>query len=281
MITKARIQQIRGLERKKNRLEERLFVAEGPKLVGELLATMRPTYVAATEEWLEANRKRLVNIQVDIVSESELQRTSLLQHPQEVIALFPLPEWEASLADVATHELCLALDGVQDPGNLGTITRLADWFGIHHIFCSSDCADIFNPKATQATMGAIARVQLHYIDLLTELHTLDKEVNKGKSLPQGGSQEGWGGKSLPLTGELEGAPVYGTFLDGTNIYEQELSHNGVIIMGNEGRGIRKETAALVSHRLLIPPYPTDRTTVESLNVAIATAIICAEFRRRA
>ncbi len=250
MITKARIQQIRGLERKKNRLEERLFVAEGPKLVGELLATMRPTYVAATEEWLEANRKRLGNIQVDIISEAELQRASLLQHPQEVIALFPLPEWEASLADVAPHELCLALDGVQDPGNLGTITRLADWFGIHHIFCSSDCADIFNPKATQATMGAIARVQLHYVDLIAELSTLSE------------------------------IPVYGTFLDGTNIYEQELSHNGIIIMGNEGRGIRKETAALVSHRLLIPPYPADRTTVESLNVAIATAIICAEFRRR-
>ena len=280
-MIKARIQQIRGLERKKNRLEERLFVAEGPKLVGELLATMHPNYVAATEEWLEANRKRLGNIEVDLVSETELQRASLLQHPQEVIALFPLPEWEASLADVAPHELCLALDGVQDPGNLGTITRLADWFGIHHIFCSSDCADIFNPKATQATMGAIARVQLHYIDLLTELHTLDKEVNKAKSLPLTGEMEGWGSKSLPLKGEQEGVPVYGTFLDGTNIYEQELSHNGVIIMGNEGRGIKKETAALVSHRLLIPPYPADRTTVESLNVAIATAIICAEFRRRA
>ena len=267
MITKARIQQIRRLERKKNRLEERLFVAEGPKLVGELLATMRPTYVAATEEWLEANRKRLGGIEVDIVSEAELQRASLLQHPQEVIALFPLPEWKTSLADVAPHELCLALDGVQDPGNLGTITRLADWFGIHHIFCSSDCADIFNPKATQATMGAIARVQLHYIDLIAEIKSLNPKI--------------LGSNSLPLTGEMEGTvPVYGTFLDGTNIYEQELSHNGVIIMGNEGRGIRKETAALVSHRLLIPPNPADRTTVESLNVAIATAIICAEFRRR-
>ena len=286
MISKSSIKQIRGLERKKNRLEERLFVAEGPKLVGELLATMRPKYVAATEEWLEANRKELSGIEVDLVSEGELQRASLLQHPQSVVALFPFPHWEARLADVAAQELCLALDGVQDPGNLGTIVRIADWFGIRHIFCSPDTADIFNPKATQATMGALARVQVHYIDLIAELSALHKGGQEGwgreYSSPTGGGQEGWGGEySSPTGGGQEGAPIYGTFLDGANIYEQQLSHNGIIIMGNEGRGIRKETAALVSHRLLIPSYPADRTTVESLNVAIATAIICAEFRRRA
>jgi len=136
---------------------------------------------------------------------------------------------------------------VQDPGNLGTIVRLADWFGIRHVFCSTDSADIFNPKATQATMGALSHVCVHYIDLVNELRQTE-------------------------------APVYGTLLDGENIYEQELSEHGVIIMGNEGRGITPEAAALVSHRLLIPPYPANRPTVESLNVAIATAIVCSIFR---
>ena len=249
MISKARIKQIHGLERKKNRLEERLFVAEGPKLVGELLANMQPVYVASTEEWMKANHKLLFNAQTDIVTEEELRRTSLLQHPQSVVALFPLPNHEASLSSIADKELTLALDGVQDPGNIGTIVRLADWFGIRHVFCSLDCADIFNPKATQATMGALARVDIHYINLTEEL-------TKTK------------------------APVYGTFLDGDNIYNQELTSTGIIVMGNEGRGVSPEVAQLVNRRLYIPPYPADSQTVESLNVAIATAITCAEFRRR-
>ena len=248
MITKARIKQIRGLERKKCRLAEGLFVAEGPKLVGELLQTSRPVYVAAMAEWLRDNESHLHGVSTDVVSAEELQRASLLQHPQQVLALFPIPKSQVRLADVAERELVLALDGVQDPGNLGTIVRLADWFGIRHVFCSHDSADVFNPKATQATMGALARVAVHYINLPDQLR-------------------------------LVGSPVYGTFLDGQNIYEQQLSSCGVIVMGNEGRGITQETAALVSHRLFIPPYPAHRTTVESLNVAIATAIVCAEFRR--
>lgn len=247
MISKARIKQIKGLERKKNRLAEGLFVAEGPKLVGELLTVMRPVYVAATEEWWTANPRLKGECEADVVTDSELQRASLLQHPQAVLALFPIPHPTAKMAEVAQRELCLALDGVQDPGNLGTIVRLADWFGIRHVFCSTDSADIFNPKATQATMGALSHVSVHYIDLVNELRQTE-------------------------------APVYGTLLDGENIYEQKLSEHGVIIMGNEGRGITPEAAALVSHRLLIPPYPANRPTVESLNVAIATAIVCSIFR---
>ncbi len=250
MISKARIKQIRGLERKKNRVAEGLFVAEGPKLVGELLAVMLPHYVAAEAEWLKEHEKELRGVVYDTVSSDELQRASLLQHPQQVIALFPIPQSEGHLAEIAEQELTLALDGVQDPGNLGTIVRLADWFGIHHIYCSPDSADIYNPKATQATMGALARVNVHYCELTEELRKTS-------------------------------APIYGTFLDGKNIYQQELSSHGVIIMGNEGQGIRKETATLVSHRLFVPPYPANRPTVESLNVAIATAIVCAEFRRKA
>lgn len=261
MISKARIRQIHGLERKKNRLEEGLFVAEGPKLVGELLGTdlhtdganplhfrMKARYVAATEEWMAQHKPLLRHAETDIVTPDELQRISLLQHPQDVVALFEIPHHEGQMADIAQEELTLALDGVQDPGNLGTIVRLADWFGIRHVFCSPDCADVFNPKATQATMGAMARVALHYTDLTEAIRETQ-------------------------------APVYGTFLDGTDIYKEKLSANGVIVMGNEGRGISKAVAELVSHRLFIPPYPPERQTVESLNVAIATAIICAEFRR--
>jgi TrmH family RNA methyltransferase len=141
---------------------------------------------------------------------------------------------------------------VQNPGNLGTIIRLADWFGISDIVCSADCADCFNPKVIQATMGAIIRVRVHYTDLAK-----------------------WLAKQ-----QTAGTPIYGTFLDGENIYSKRLTHNGVIVMGNEGQGIGAACAATVSERLYIPPYPTDNNGSESLNVAIATAIICSEFRRR-
>ena len=148
------------------------------------------------------------------------------------------------------HSLCLALDDVQDPGNLGTIIRLADRCGIENIFCSHGTVDVFNPKVIQATMGALARVKLHYCDLASLISSL-KEI-----------------------------PIYGTFLDGNNIYGENLSQNGLIIMGNEGNGVSKEVSQLINKRLYIPNYPTSRETSESLNVAIATAIVCAEFRRR-
>jgi TrmH family RNA methyltransferase len=146
--------------------------------------------------------------------------------------------------------LVLALDRVQNPGNLGTIIRLADWFGISDIVCSEDTADCFNPKVVQATMGAILRVRVHYTNLAKWL------------------------------GEQRGVKVYGTFLEGENIYSMALDKNGVIVMGNEGQGVSSEVAAKVSHKLLIPPYPADRCGSESLNVAVATAVICSEFRRR-
>ena len=262
MISKNRQKLIRSLERKKGRQETGLFVAEGPKLVGELLcAGWEPTYVAATETWWEGamtgasstalrtlQKPRAEGAMTDTVTEEELQRCSFQKTPQQVLALFPIQESGESLPEVARHELCLALDGVQDPGNLGTIVRLADWFGISHIFCSHQTADIFSPKAIQATMGAISRVRVHYIDLA-------KEISRCSS------------------------PIYGTHLDGENIYTKHLSSQGVIIMGNEGKGISPEVEALVNEKLYIPPYPENQKTVESLNVAIATAIVCAEFRR--
>ncbi|MBQ2459170.1 MAG: RNA methyltransferase [Bacteroidaceae bacterium] len=249
MLTKNRIRLIRSLETRRHRIEEGLFVAEGPKLVGELLAAMSPRYVAALPQWIEANAALLpATTEVDAIGQEELQRISFLRAPQQVLALFDLPRWTWDAAS-AREELCLALDGVQDPGNLGTICRVADWFGIQDILCSHETADIFNPKAVQATMGALARVRLHYVD-------------------------------LPQTLAAAGVPVFGTFLDGKSIYGQTLSSNGIIVMGNEGNGISPAVEQHVTQRLLIPNFPAGRQTTESLNVAIATSIVCAEFRRR-
>ena len=232
MISKNRIKQIHALARKKGRQAEGLFVAEGPKLVTELQGSFE----------LEAL--------FDDLTEDELNKASLLQSPQGPIALFKIPVWE--LPRPAAGTLYLALDTVQDPGNLGTIVRVADWFGIEDIVCSSDSADIFAPKAVQATMGALARVRVHYTDLTL---WLTQAAN-------------------------DGIPVYGTFLNGDNLYEKDLTPGGIIVMGNEGNGISQATERLVSERLLVPPYPAGRQTSESLNVAMATGIICAEFRRR-
>lgn len=248
MISKATIKKIHALDMRKFRRNERLFVAEGPKLVDELCATMKPVYIAALPEWISENADIVADAEYDVVTPDELQRASLQKNPQQVIALFPIPEHKLC-AEKLKDELALMLDGVQDPGNLGTIARIADWFGIRNIICSTDTADIYNPKAVQATMGALARVKFHYTDLLQLLSQYD-------------------------------GPVYGTFLDGENIYGQELSANGIIVMGNEGKGISQGVGEMINRRLYIPNYPAGTQTTESLNVAIATSIVCAEFRRR-
>lgn len=248
MISKATIKRIHALEMRKYRKNERLFVAEGPKLVNELYMSMKPVYVAALPEWIASNANLLNNTTYDTLTPDELQKASLLMHPQQVIALFQIPENELN-PDLLKDELILMLDGVQDPGNLGTIARVADWFGIRHIICSPDTADIYNPKAVQATMGALARVKFYYTELAMVLSQYS-------------------------------GPIYGTFLDGNNIYKEELSRNGIIVMGNEGKGISQRTREMINRRLLIPNYPEGTLTTESLNVAIATSIVCAEFRRR-
>ncbi len=248
MLSKAKIKYIRSLELKKNRKCEQLFVAEGPKLVGDLMGSYHCRLLVAQPEWLQANRYEAD--EVIEASADELSRASFLKMPQGVLALFEQKsaEWRNEFAQ---ENLCLALDGVQDPGNLGTIIRLADWFGIEHIFCSENTVDAYSPKVVQATMGGLAHVKLHY-------------------------------GSLPQMIESVGAdiPVYGTFLDGENLYAHELSTHGIIIMGNEGNGISDEVAERVNRRLNIPNYPTGRECAESLNVAIAAAVVCAEFRRR-
>lgn len=249
MISKNKIKLIHSLDTKKGRKSERLFIAEGPKVVCDILNISQADSVFATREWLDSNRFTNAKEIIE-VTDDELLKISMLQHPQQIVALFEIREKEYDIAAIGSR-LCIALDGVQDPGNLGTIIRIADWFGITDIFCSRDTADIYNPKVVQATMGSIARVSVCY----TELDSLIEQ--------------------LP-----DGTPIYGTLLDGDNIYEQPLTRNGLIIMGNEGNGISPAIRSKVNRRLLIPSYPPDRPTAESLNVAVATALVCSEFRRR-
>ena len=229
-------------------------MAEGTKVVGDLLAHYQPHSIFATPDWLaehptvpETVAEPAEGSIVTEVTPDELSRISFQQHPQQVLALFPIPTHPFTFSP---FHLSLALDGIQDPGNLGTIIRIADWFGIQTIFCSEDTVDAWNPKVVQATMGSIARVNIIYSSLAKLIDSLPADY-----------------------------PVYGTLLDGDNIYTQTLTPHGLIVMGNEGNGISPEIRQKVNHRLLIPSYRTD-DTAESLNVAIATAITCAEFRRR-
>lgn len=244
-MTKAEIQLVRALADKRGRSEHRLFVAEGAKLIGELRAShLRIRKIFALEGVFAGE-------EVETVAPRDMERLSLLKTPSNSLALVEIPRYELCAGELAGR-LTLALDDVQNPGNLGTIIRLADWFGITDVVCSPATADCFNPKVVQATMGAILRVRVHYTDLPSFLHETS----------------------------AQGLPVYGTFLEGENLYDADLSDAGVIVMGNEGRGVTQAVGHAVTHKLLIPPYPADRRTTESLNVAMATGVVCAEFRRR-
>lgn len=248
MISKNQFKYIRQLEQKKYRRREGLFVAEGIKTVEDLMQRYQPRMLYATDEYLNS-RSHLLKAEDGVcrVTDEELRRLSFQQHPQQVLALFPIPDMSTTKIPSG---LSLALDGVQDPGNLGTIIRIADWFGIDTIYCSEETVDAWNPKVVQATMGSIARVNIVYTDLSAFLDGLPHDF-----------------------------PVYGTFLDGENIYTQPLSSEGLIIMGNEGNGISDAVRQRVNRRLLIPDFHQG-DTADSLNVAIATAITCSEFRRR-
>ena len=268
MLTKAQLKTYRSLQHKKFRDQLGLFLAEGQKCVDEL----RKTYQ------LEA-----------LITEAEVGSTviaqlSSLRTPQGVIGVFRKPSYSPEDGLTGEADLILALDGIQDPGNLGTIIRTCDWFGVRDIYCSLDTADCYNPKVVQATMGALARVRIHYVDL-----------------PQ------WLQQYNNTSIQQSPVPIYGTLLDGRNMYEvlqsegrsyseavlqqsgptasAVLQQSGptaqrsIIVMGNEGNGISPEVRRLITHPLLIPSYPPGEPTSESLNVAIATAIILAEFRR--
>jgi TrmH family RNA methyltransferase len=248
MLSKAKAKEIRGLELKKKRDERDLFVAEGDKLVSDMLPAFECEWLIAAASWM-ATQGDIPTKELILAEKDEIKKVSLLKTPQDVLAIFRKPRYPLDEVDPTTR-LVLALDGVQDPGNLGTIVRIADWFGIRQLVCSPDTADVFGPKAVQATMGALARVHVYYTRLPDFL------------------------------GKYTDAPVYGAFLDGENLYDKKLSANGIIVMGNEGAGIRSETATFINERLYIPSYPSGHETSESLNVAVATGIVCAEFRRR-
>lgn len=245
-MTRAEIQFIRSLSDKRTRDEERLFVAEGRKLVEEIAAShLRIRNIYTT-------RKDFVGDNVEVVTDKDMERISQLKSASDTLAVVEQPRYKLDAKHLG-EKLTLALDGVQNPGNLGTIIRLADWFGVEDIVCSAECADCYNPKVVQATMGAILRVRVHYTNNLAGVLKSAADSDK---------------------------PIYGTLLDGDNIYNAKVENRGIIVMGNEGRGVSAECRATLTHKLLIPPYPADAPTSESLNVAMATGIILAEFRRR-
>jgi TrmH family RNA methyltransferase len=243
-ISKQEKKRINSLAVKKYRDKERLFVVEGEKSVSEFLASsfkVRKIYCTC-EYGFPVQHPDITQI-----TSSEMQQISNLKTASTVLALVETPSVEIDA--LPNNELLLALDDIQDPGNLGTIIRLADWFGINYIVCSLFTADAYGPKTVQATMGSLTRIKVVYTDLYAFL----KSANE---------------KNL----------IYGTFLEGENIYTAELSGNGIAVMGNEGKGISPEIAGLVSRKLSIPAFVNN--AAESLNVATATAIICSEFRRR-
>lgn len=245
MLSAAQIKFIRSLAQKKERDATGLFVAEGSKTVGELLQYFKCRLLLLPKE----SGRHVEGAIEEIVwaSPKEIERSSLQKTPQGMIAVLEKPS-DAGLP-VTDKGLFLALDGIQNPGNLGTIIRLADWFGIRHLFCSPDTADAFGPKTVQATMGALGRVMVHYL-------------------------------GLPDLLQNTRVPVYGTFLGGDSIYAADLPENALIVMGNEGNGISETVAQHIGHRLEIPSFANGVETSESLNVAVATAIVCSEFRRR-
>jgi TrmH family RNA methyltransferase len=240
-ISKAQVKWVRSLQMKKHRDEQDVFVAEGEKCVNDLRQSF----------------ELLLHITPDNASSTEIEQMSSLRTPQGVIGVFRKRKDQVPTpTKLSDGQLLLALDGIQDPGNLGTIIRTCDWFGIYDILCTKDTADCYNPKVVQATMGALARVRVHYVNNLSEV------------LAQF---------------QTAGYPVYGTLLDGKNMYVPTAiptKEKGIIVMGNEGNGISEDVRMLVTHSLLIPSYPANIPTSESLNVSIATAIVLAEFRRQ-
>jgi RNA methyltransferase, TrmH family len=249
MLTSQQIKVVKSLQSKKFRYEQGLFVAEGDKLVSDLLQgnlTFKSVY--HTVLWAPpANCPPSLFIQV---SGKEMERMSGLVNPSSVLATIEYPNYRVNKSDIVNN-LTLALDDVQDPGNVGTILRLADWFGIDTILCSHGTADAFAPKVVQASMGSVSRVKVVYCNLLETLMSYSSSI-----------------------------PIYGAFMDGANIYNANLQAKGIVVLGNEGSGICPDIEKLITQKISIPSFASGRKSVESLNVAMASAIICSEFRRR-
>lgn len=241
MVSKNQIKLITGLQQKKYRQANRLFVAEGVKVIGELLGSdfeLQQLFVTDAI-FTEIDENRRV-----VTTENELRKISTLATPSNCLAVFRIPQPKP----VVQNGLIVALDDVRDPGNLGTILRLCDWFGVTELVCSRETVDLYNPKVVQATMGSISRVNVTYVDLQQFL--TDTKL-----------------------------PVFGTFMDGENIYASTLPENGIIVLGNEANGISASVEKLLQNRISIPRFGSIQQT-ESLNVAMAASIVLSEFRRR-
>ena len=252
MLSKQITKIIQNLEKKKFREKYNLFKIEGEKLVAELLRSPLAVHaIIAYPEWIQANGHLLGKNQVLETDEKSMKAISNFQSLPHVMALAEIPNHPYHPDEVA-GTLSLVLNGIQDPGNLGTILRIADWFGVSHLLCDRDCASIYNPKCVQASMGAIFRVHAYYLDLPETIRQL----------------------------KAKGMPVFGTFLDGENIYTSPLPSQGLIIMGNEGKGIAEDIGKLADFRLTIPNFTPAGASSESLNVGVATGIILSEFKRR-
>ena len=238
MISKSQIKLIRSLQQKKYRSKLKLFVAEGPKVINELLtAKFKLHSLYATVEDL------FTGVNSEIISDEEISRISFLKNANNSVAIFNIQEQKKHKKEGIT----LLLDSIRDPGNLGTIIRLSDWFNVTNIVCSSDSVDCFNPKVIQATMGSISRVSISYCDLTEYLSFND-------------------------------LPVYAGTMDGKNIYKEKLPENAIVIVGNEANGISDTLLNLTTHKIGIPRFGNNHQT-ESLNVAVATAILFSEFKR--
>lgn len=240
MVSKSKIKLINSLSQKKQRLKAGLFVVEGVKGINELLSSdFELEMLFSEKEIFEVPEAKLT-----LASSHELKKISKLTTPQTALALFKIPKPRA----IKTKGLSVALDGLRDPGNMGTVIRLCDWFGVSDLICSEDCVDCYNPKVVQASMGSISRVNIVYTNLKKQLQETTR-------------------------------PIYGTFMDGENVYASSLSAEGILVLGNEANGISKEMERLTTTKLAIPQFGNQRAT-ESLNVATATAILLSEFRRR-
>jgi len=246
MLSKSQISLLKSLHHKKFRTEHGLFLVEGYRSVIEFIDSayqIEAVYHTSAIEpkLLKLSRKMNFNE----ISLNELEKISTLKSPQDIIALVKIPEWPVLNRNILQKRFSIVLDGIQDPGNMGTIIRTADWFGIKHIICADDTVDVYNPKVVQATMGSIAHVNVYYTKLDAFLTTIK-------------------------------LPLFGALLDGVNIYKTDFGAEGLVIMGNEGNGLRPEIIKLVQHAVTIPRSGN----AESLNVGIATAIFCSEINRK-
>lgn len=242
MISKVKLKAYSAYKTQKNRNEDKVFIVEGVKLIEELLESgFSVVDICATKEWIANNPKTSATE----ISESELERISLLQTPNQVWALVEKKNFEI-IPESTYDSLCLVLDEIKDPGNMGTIIRTADWFGIRSIICSSNSVNIYNPKVIQATMGSIFRMQVYYTDLKDLLSKKPQQIK-----------------------------VFGALLDGENIYKKQLDNKGIILIGNESKGISDELKSFITDKITIPKFGS----AESLNASVATGIILSEFRR--